>query len=97
MNDLRLIQNAQSIQQLRRKHPHERSREASERVLFDEFVKVVGEEFEDEAEVGLVDEGVFESEHVVFVVLVPLIVDLQRGEGGGGEVENEGEGSERTR
>lgn len=76
MNDLGFLEDHQRIQQLRREDPNEAGAEPSERVLLDEFVEVVGEKFEDEAEVRVVDKGVLESEHVVFVRGVPLVVDL---------------------
>ena len=82
MDDLGLLKNRQGVQELGGKDADEARTETSERVLLDELVEVVGEEFEDEAEVRVVDEGVFEAEHVVFVVLVPLVVDLRAGGSG---------------
>lgn len=77
MNDLGLLQHGQGIEELRRKDANETRTETTERILLDELVEIVGEELENEAEVGVVNEGVLEPKHVVLVVLVPLVVDLR--------------------
>lgn len=76
MNEPRLVEHRHAIEQLSREDANERGRKPSERVLLDEFVKVGSEKFEDEAEMGVVNEGVFEPQDVVAIVRVPGVVEL---------------------
>lgn len=76
VDDLGLLQYRQRVEKLSGEDADETRTESSERVLLDELIQVVGEELKDEAEMRVVDEGVLESQHVVLVVLVPLVVDL---------------------
>lgn len=77
VDDLGLLEDSEGVEELGGEDAHEARAEPAERVLLDEFVEVVREELKDEAEVRVVDEGVLESEHVVLVVLVPLVIDLR--------------------
>lgn len=77
MNQLRLIQNRQCIQQLRREHLDQLCAQPTKGVLLDEFVEVGGEELKDETEVGFMDECVPQTEDVMFVVDVPGVIKLQ--------------------
>lgn len=49
MDQMRLVQQAQGIQQLLRKHADESSAQSTELVLFDELVQVDTEQFKREA------------------------------------------------
>jgi len=58
------------------KHSHERRTEASKLVLLDELVQIHAQQFEHQAEMLFMDEGIFQSKKVVIVVLVELAVEL---------------------
>ena len=61
MNNLRLLQHGQRVEQLSRKYSDETRTQSSERVLLNQFVEIVGEELENEAEMGMMNKGILES------------------------------------
>ena len=77
MYEARLLQNSEGIEQLGGENLHELSAETLELVLLDQLVQVGREQFEDEAQVVLVDERVAKPENVVLVVRVTLVVQLR--------------------
>lgn len=77
MDQPRLVQDREGIEELGREDLDELGAESSERVLLDEFVEVGREALEDEAEVLAVDEVGSHSEDVVGVVRVAFGVELQ--------------------
>jgi hypothetical protein len=72
-----LIEDGQAVEELGGEDADEGGGEAAEGVLLDELVKVGGEELEDEAKVGVVNEGVLEAEDVVCIVGIPRIIELR--------------------
>lgn len=71
-----LIQKTQRIQKLLREDTDECGTQATELILLDQFVKVDAEEFEGEAQMLTVDEGVLQAEKVMVIILVVLAVQL---------------------
>jgi hypothetical protein len=76
MNEPRLVQETKGVQKLLSKHPHKSRTQPSELVLLDELVQIHTEQLEDETKMLLVNEGVFQPQDVVIVVLVELAVEL---------------------
>lgn len=72
----RLAQQAQAVQELLSKDAHKSGAQTSELVLFDQLVKVDREQLEDQAEMLAVDKSVLEPHDVVVVVLVHTAVEL---------------------
>lgn len=56
MYELRLVQDRQRVEQLRREHLDELCAQPSKRVLLDELVQIGREQFEDQTKVGFMDE-----------------------------------------
>lgn len=78
MDQPRLLQRLERVQQLRDKHFDELDGEPSERVLFDELVQVRRQAFKYEAEMLVVDEGGVHAEDAMFVVRIGFVVELER-------------------
>jgi hypothetical protein len=76
MNEPRLVQKTKGVQKLLSKHAHESRAQPSELVLFDKLVQIHTEQLEDETEMLFVNEGIFQAQDVVIVVLVELAVEL---------------------
>jgi hypothetical protein len=76
MNEPRLVQETKGVQKLLSKHPDKSRAQPSELVLLDELVQIHTEQLEDETKMLLVNEGVFQPQDVVIVVLVELAVEL---------------------
>ena len=76
MNQVSFIEKTQRIQQLLRKDANQGCTQSSELILFDQFVQVDAEEFECQAEMLSVDEGILESQEVVVIVLVIFTIEL---------------------
>ena len=76
VDEPRLVQQGQAIQQLLCKDPDQGGAEAAELVLLDELVQIDAQQLEHQAQVLAVDEGVLESQEMVVVVLVQLGVEL---------------------
>jgi hypothetical protein len=62
MYQLRFPQKGEAVDQLLREDSYEGRRQAAELVLLDQFVQIDTEEFEDEAEMLAVDEGIFQPQ-----------------------------------
>jgi hypothetical protein len=62
---------------LLREHPDQRCTEAAELILLDQLVQIHAEQFEDETKMLAMNEGVLQSQKVVVVILVHLLVQLQ--------------------
>lgn len=77
MNDASLVQEAQSVQQLLGKHPHECCTKPSKLILLDQLVQVHTEKLEYQAQMLLVNEGVFQPQKMVIIVLVELAIQLR--------------------
>jgi F0F1-type ATP synthase epsilon subunit len=75
-----LVQQAQAVQELLGEDAHQGSAEAAELVLLDELVQIDTQQLQHETEVLAVDEGVFETQQMVVVVLVVFGVELRRGQ-----------------
>jgi hypothetical protein len=76
MDQMRLVQQAQSIQQLLSKHADEGGTESTELVLLNELVEVDTKQFESKTQMLTVNECVFQAKQMVIVVLVILAVQL---------------------
>lgn len=76
MDQPRLVQDRKRVEELVREDPDETGAETSKRVLFDEFVKVRGEEFESDAEMFVMDEVILHPEDVMDVVRIPRLIQL---------------------
>lgn len=74
MNELRVLKNRQSIQQLGREHLHQLCAEALKLVLLNELVEITGQKLKHKAQVSFVDERVTQSEDVMLIVCVVLHV-----------------------
>ena len=77
MDESRLIEQAQPIQQLLSKNAYERGTQAPELVLFDQFVEIDAEYFKDETKMLPVDEGVLEPKEMMIVILVQFPIELK--------------------
>ena len=78
MNQLRLVQQTQAVQELLRENSHKRGAQSSELVLLDELVQVHREQFEDQAQVLFVNKCILQSQNVVVIVLVhPSVQQIQ--------------------
>lgn len=77
MDDMRLVQKTQRIEELLRKHADQGCTQPAELVLLDQFVEIDTQQLEDQAEVLPVDEGVLQPEKVVIVILVEFVVELE--------------------
>jgi hypothetical protein len=75
VDEARLLEDGERVEQLRGKDLDELRAEAEELVLLDELVQVAAQELEHEAEVVLMDERVAEAEDVVLVAGVELVVE----------------------
>ena len=78
MNEARLLEHGERVQQLRGEHLDELRAEALELVLLDQLVQVGREQLENETQVVFVDERVPQSENVVLVMWIALLVELLR-------------------
>lgn len=76
MDQLRLAKQRKTIDQLLCKYAHKCGRQSSELILLDQFVQVNAEQLENETEMLPMNEGVLQSEQMVVVVLVHLLVQL---------------------
>lgn len=76
MNQMRLVQQTQGIQQLLCKHANKGGAQSAELVLLDELVEVDAKQFERKAQMLPVNECVLEAKQMVVVVLVVLTVEL---------------------
>ena len=74
MNQPRVFEDAQRVEELRGEDFHELRAQALELVLLDQLVKVGREELEDETKMVFVDEGVSQPQYVVLVLRVALII-----------------------
>ena len=84
MNELRLPKQSQTIDELLCKHPDECSAQSSELVLFNQLVQVDAQKLENQAKMLTMDEGIFEAQEVMIVVLVHLLVQLSPRQSGPG-------------
>jgi len=73
---MRLVQQAQGIQQLLSKHTDKSSAQSTELVLFDELVKVDAEQFKRKTQMLTVNKCVLQTKQVMVVVLVVFAVQL---------------------
>jgi hypothetical protein len=78
MDQMRLVQQAQGVQQLLSKHSDECSTQSTELVLLNELVEVDTEQFERKTQVLTVNKCVFQTKQVVVIVLVVFAVQLSR-------------------
>lgn len=76
MDQVSLVQEAQCIQQLLRKHPHEGRTQTPELILLDELVEVDTEQLKCQAQMLTMDEGVFQPKEMMVIILVVLAVEL---------------------
>lgn len=76
MDQPRLVQQGQTIEQLLGKDAHKSRAQAAELVLLDEFVEVYAQQLKHQAQVLPVDEGVLEPQEMVVIVLVQLRIEL---------------------
>ena len=60
MNQLRLTQQAKSIQQLLRKHPHKRRAQSPELILLDQLIQIHGQQLKHQAKMLPVDERILQ-------------------------------------
>lgn len=77
MNQVCLVQKTQRIKKLLREDTDERSAQAAELILLDQFIKVDTEKLEGETQMLTMDEGIFQTEEVMVIVFVVLAVQLQ--------------------
>jgi hypothetical protein len=76
MDQVSLVQQSQSMEQLLRKDAHQGGAETSELVLLDKFIKIDTKQFKHQAEMLTVNECVLESQDMVFIVLIKFLVQL---------------------
>jgi len=77
MNQARLFQDGQGIQQLRSKHLDELQTQPSELVVLDEFVQVGRQAFKHDAQVLVMDELVPHTKNVMLVFRIGFAVELR--------------------
>lgn len=76
-----LVEQGQAVEQLLSKHTHQGGAKASELVLLDQFVQVDAKEFENQAEMLAMDEGILQSQQMVVVVLIQFrIQEIKHGD-----------------
>ena len=71
-----ILEDGEGIEKLSHEDFDELGAETLELILFDEFIEVGGEELKDETEMISVDEGVAETEDVVLVGGIEVLVQL---------------------
>lgn len=76
MDQSRLVQEGQTVQQLLSENPYQRGTKTPELVLLDQLVQVDAKKLEHQAQVLPVDERVLESQQMVVVVLVEFRIEL---------------------
>ena len=79
MDHLCLTKQTQPTQQLLRKHSDQRSAQSSELVLLDQLVQINAQQLEHQTQMLAMDEGVFQAQEMMVVVLVHLFVQLGSG------------------
>lgn len=70
----RLSEQSQAIDQLLRKHAHQCRGQSTELILLDQFVEIDAQQFEDKAQMLPVNKGILQSQEMVVVILVHLLV-----------------------
>ena len=76
MDQARVLEHGERVEELRGKDLDELRAEALELVLLDELVQIRREQLEHEAQVVPVDERVTQTQDVVLVVRIALVVQL---------------------
>lgn len=76
MNESRLVQKGEAVEQLLGKDSDQGGAEATELVLLDELVQIDTKQLEDKTEVLPVNECIFQSQEVMIVVFVEFCVEL---------------------
>ena len=74
MNKTGIFQHRQGIQELRHEHFDELCTQALELVLFDQFVKVWGEQLENETQMTAMNKRIPKPENVMLVVRIARFV-----------------------
>lgn len=77
MNQARLFQDGQCVQQLRSKHLDELQAESAELVVLDEFVQVGRQAFKDDAQVLVMNELVPHTKNVMLVFRIGFAIELR--------------------
>lgn len=77
MDQARLFQDGQGIQQLRSKHLDELQTESAELVVLDEFVQVGRQAFKYDAQVLVMNELVAHTQNVMLVFRIGFAVELR--------------------
>lgn len=78
MDQASLIQKRQPVQELLSEDPDQSCAKTTELVLLDQLVQVDTEELENQTQVLLVYEGVFQPQQMMIIVLVELRIELYR-------------------
>ena len=78
MYKARLIKQTESVQQLLGEDSDEGGTQTPELILLDQFIQIHREKLEHQAQMLLVDEGIFQPEEIVIIILVELAVELER-------------------
>ena len=78
MNQTRLVEQTQSVQQLLCEDSNESGAQPSELILLDQFVKIDAQQLKDQAKMLSMDERILQAKKVVIVVLVKLAVQLRK-------------------
>ena len=76
MYETSFVQQAESVKKLLSKHPDQGCAEASKLVLFDQFVEIDAQQFENQAKMLSMNESIFQSKKMVVVVLIELCIKL---------------------
>ena len=75
MDQLSLAKQAQPIQQLLSEHPDKGGAQSTELILLDQLVQIDAEQLKHQTQVLAMDEGIFEAEDVMIVVLVHATIE----------------------
>ena len=78
MYQSRFVEQAQAVQQLLCEDAYECRTKSPKLILFDQFVEIDAEQFEDQTKMLSMNEGIFEPKQVVVIVLVQFAVELQQ-------------------
>lgn len=76
MNESRLVQKCEAVEQLLGKDSDQGGAEATELVLLDEFIQIDAKQLEDKTEMLPVNKCIFQSQEVMIVVFVELCIEL---------------------
>jgi hypothetical protein len=77
VDQLCLSQQSKTVDQLLSENAYKGRGQSAELILLDQLVKVDAEQLEDQTQVLPVDEGILQSQQMVVVVLVHLLVQLK--------------------